>query len=319
MRLLIRLCALLLLLFTTACAGLAPVQRTDQPVSQAVSAESEGSLLSHFVPVFVVEEAGKSYNRIGTPGFKPGKAGEVTAYVDSNRPTIYAQQQEFSSNGNTYLNLIYRIHFEATPSNHLTAGNNVGLLTIITLDADNTPLLLTTAHTCGCYLAVIPTSALPRTAYPENWPTDQQQIYGEQLPVRIDLKPATSQSKFVLHLRDATHRVMAVELRPVDSDSLETAPLVPMQALRELPSNGQTLSFFETEGPRKGYVRDNHKPYERWLMGWWALDWRIGEDKDLGPRETTGTVFYTSLKPWARSKSDLWRFADFLRYWGWAL
>jgi len=30
-------------------------------------------------------------------------------------------------------------------------------------------------------------------------------------------------------------------------------------------------------------------------------------------------VFYTSLKPWRRHDSDMWPFADFLRYWGWHL
>lgn len=319
MRLAIRFFGLLFLLLTTACAGLLPEQKTDQPVSQVVSAKPNGSLLSRFVPLFIIEDAGKSYNRIGTPRLKAGKGDKLTAYVDPGQPSIYAQQQEFESHGQKYRNLIYRIHFEGTPRNYLTSGNNVGLLAIITLNADNTPLMLTTVHTCGCYLAIIPTSALPQTAYPENWPTDNQTIYGEHLPVRLAIKPAISEPEFVIHIRDASHRVKAVELRQDSSGGFIAAQLRPMQALHELPFNDRTLSFFETEGPRKGYVRDSHKPYERWLMGWWALDWRIGEDKDLGPRERTGTIFYTSLKPWARTESDLWPFADFLSYWGWKL
>ncbi len=319
MRLPIRFFGLLLLLLTSACAGLPSVQKTEQPVFQTVSATPDDSLLSRFAPLFILEETGKSYNLIGTPRFKAGSAGEAVAYVDPSQPSIYAQLQEFSSHGATYHNLIYRIHFEGTPRNHLTSGTNVGLLAIITLDADNTPLLLTTVHTCGCYLAIIPTSALPQASYPENWLADKQAIYGEQLPTQLAFNPAASEPKFVIHLRDATHRVMAVELRQDIAGGFKVALLLPMQALHELSFNGQTLSFFETEGPRKGYVRDSHKPYERWLMGWWTLDWRIGEDKDLGPRETTGTVFFTSLKPWARSESDLWRFADFLSYWGWKL
>jgi hypothetical protein len=61
------------------------------------------------------------------------------------------------------------------------------------------------------------------------------------------------------------------------------------------------------------------KPLEKLFMSWWSMDWRVGEDKDLGPKEKTGTTFYTSLKFWAREKSDLWNFARFLKYWGWEL
>jgi hypothetical protein len=174
-------------------------------------------------------------------------------------------------------------------------------------------------HTCGCYLAIIPTSALPKSAYPEHWTPEKQDIYGELLPSRIMIDTTAEEDRFVIRLRGATHRVMDVTTSQPARANAETAQLLPIQSLRELPFNGKTLSFFETEGARKGYVRGSHKPYERWLMGWWALDLRVGEDKDLGPSEETGTVFYTSLKPWARKKSDLWEFARFLDYWGWKL
>jgi hypothetical protein len=54
-------------------------------------------------------------------------------------------------------------------------------------------------------------------------------------------------------------------------------------------------------------------------MSWWAMDLYVGEDKDFGPGEDTGTTFYTSLKFWDRKKSDMWNFNDFLSYWGWKL
>lgn len=54
-------------------------------------------------------------------------------------------------------------------------------------------------------------------------------------------------------------------------------------------------------------------------MSWWTFDLYIGNDKRLGDPAETGTVFYTSLKPWARDKSNMWFFADFLDYWGWQL
>ncbi len=54
-------------------------------------------------------------------------------------------------------------------------------------------------------------------------------------------------------------------------------------------------------------------------MGWWAFDWRIGEDKKLGKTRDDGIVFYTSLKPWARKASDMRDFEAFLLYWKWGL
>ena len=78
-------------------------------------------------------------------------------------------------------------------------------------------------------------------------------------------------------------------------------------------------SFYETEGPRKGFVKGSRKPLEMLLMGWMALDFRVGRDKKLAPRDEMSTTLYTSLKFWRRSDTDVWPFADFLRYWGWGL
>ncbi len=97
------------------------------------------------------------------------------------------------------------------------------------------------------------------------------------------------------------------------------ADLAPIAALDALPADGQTTSFFETSGARKGYVKGSSKPLERLLISWWALDWRVGQDKRYGPAEEMNTTFYTSLKPWRREQSDMWPFAEFLRYWGWRL
>ena len=55
------------------------------------------------------------------------------------------------------------------------------------------------------------------------------------------------------------------------------------------------------------------------MISWWALDWRVGEDKAYGDKNETGAVFYTSLKPWNRQASDMWPFGDFLAFWGWGL
>ncbi len=314
----IRLLALAFLFCLVACAGLPP-RHSELHAPAYVTAESSDSLLSRYAPLFILEEADKSYNRIGTPAIRAVEHGETEAYVDPDQPALYAMQRTFQSGGRDYTNLIYRVHFEKTPARHLTAGRNVGLIILITLDENENPLLLTSVHTCGCYLAFIPTSYLAEEAYPENWSLVSQQAYGEQLPGQI-LIPERKPYRFTLSIRSGTHRVMNLNLQTEEDiapSNLLKVKLRPMEALRQLPFGQQSISFFETNGPRKGYVRGSRKPYERLLMSWWAFDWRVGEDKDLGPREETGATFYTSLKFWAREESDLWDFSQFLRYWGW--
>ena len=54
-------------------------------------------------------------------------------------------------------------------------------------------------------------------------------------------------------------------------------------------------------------------------MSWWVFDWRVGEDKKFGKDKNDGILFYTSLKPWDREKSDMRDFVTFLKYWKWNL
>jgi hypothetical protein len=304
-----------------ACAAPEPLpsggDRAGAP--QAVSVADDGSDLARLAPVFVLVGSDDPANRIGTPMARPGTDGEPVIVVDPSRPTVYAERQEVRTGRGEYANLIHRVHFESATG--LGAGRNVGLIVIQTLDRDGRLVLVTTVHTCGCYLAVIPTHHLPADHAPEGWNFDERQaVYGQSLPGLLGgpgFDPA--RARVVVSLAPGTHRVTDVALR--DPTDLAPAPaaLAPMEALERLPFSGRAVSFFEENGPRKGYVKGSHKPWERLLISWWAFDWRVGEDKALGARERTGTVFYTSLKPWAREASDLWRFPEFLRYWGWRL
>jgi hypothetical protein len=93
-----------------------------------------------------------------------------------------------------------------------------------------------------------------------------------------------------------------------------------MADLDALPRpGGGTTSFFATEGHRKGYVKGSYKPLEMVFVSWWAWDLYVGSDKRYGPADEMNTVFYTSLTPWRQRASDMWPFADFLRFWGWRL
>lgn len=249
-------------------------------------------------------------------------ANEPQIFIDTSRPTIYTLVQKFTSGGSDYTNLIYRVHFPEVPAGHLTKGRNVGLLVYVTLNNRDEPVLITTLHTCGCYLAMVPTSNLGRDKWPGDRADGNQDIYGEKLPGHLELPESVPGGRLVIRLRSATHRVMGLEFREVEigkgGATLERpVDLAPMAALDQIPLNGGYISFFEKEGRRKGHVKESHKPLERLLMGWWALDLLVGEDKALGPPEETGATFYTSLKFWARQESNIWNFPEFLKYWGW--
>lgn len=307
-----------------ACAT-GPRLSSDQP-PVAYVAKDDGSLLARHAPIFVAQHQYKSYNRIGRPSARYDAQGREQIYVDPAMPVFYAQQQTFQTAKGSYTNLIYRVHFQGVPYFHLTAGRNSGLFVVVTLNDKRQPVLVTTVHTCGCYLAILPTSYLSAEAYPENWDARRpQEIYGEKLPARLGYPQAfDTDLRPVVFMRDATHRVMDVAIQQAGNAggayNVIAASIEPVEMLKKLPLDAHTTtSFYETEGWRKGYVKGSVKPLEVLLMSWWAFDPFIGSDKELGDSGETGTVFYTSLKPWNRKASDMWKFARFLAFWGWRL
>ncbi len=317
-----------ILILLTACTTSRPHPSAPHATTAYV-VNDQTSDFYRFAPVFIAEQTDHAFNRIGKPQARLDDHGDEELYVDASQPFVYVDRQNFTTANGRYTNLIYRIHFEKTPFSllpfHITAGNNNGLLTVVTLDANNRPLLITTVHTCGCFLAIVPTSELPITAYPEGWESDSQWIYGMTLPGQLQLpEPLDESMRVAIYLKSETHRVMDIQLQSMDEitqhSPIKTLNIAPATDLMTLPLSGnRNTSFFETQGNRKGYVKGSHKPLERLLVSWWALDWRVGEDKAFGDKSETGTVFYTSLKPWNRHASDMWPFADFLSFWGWQL
>lgn len=276
-------------------------------------------------PAFLIKNPQELYNRIGMPSVRESADYLPEIYVDPKTPAIFFESQQFTTSKGTYQNLIYRIHFEKVPfalnKINLTAGNNPGLLIIYTLDSNKQLLLITTVHTCGCFLAFIPTTALSKDSLPPNWPTESQWVYGHNLPNMITLSENHDLETVVFTLESETHRIsnVAVSVNNSLNHPYETTDMefFLMNALYQLPYQGRTESFFEMAGPREGYVRNNTKILERLLISWWAFDLYVGEDKAFGSSDTSDTIFYTSLKFWARTASDMKNFPRFLSYWGW--
>ena len=318
---------LLAALSLAACARLPTIAKPGP--SPAYIVEPDQGLFSEHSPVIVIDYPEFSYNRIGTPTAALDAEGKERVYVDPSRPTVYALKFVFETGRGKYTNLFYRFHFERVPFNllpfNVSAGRNTGLIVVVTLNRMGEPLLYTTVHTCGCYLAIIPTSNLSEEAFPPRWRKGEQRVYGEKLPGIVSFPDGKAGGyRAVITLRSGSHRVRAIRLasKPEIKGAyrLHSAPILPLDALEALPmEDGSVTSFFETEGRARGYVKGSDKPWEKLFISWWAMDWRVGQDKIFSPVDPTDTIFYTSLKFWKRDASDLEDFAGFLRFWGWGL
>jgi hypothetical protein len=259
-----RLLLLLLAFFLSACAHSATVSPQGTRAVYTVSA-SENSLANRFAPALLANGYQDNQNRIGMPEVKYAPNGAEEIYMDVRKPAMYWMQRKFKTPKSTYTNLVYRIHFPEVPISllpfYLTAGKNVGLLFIITLDAENRPVLVTTSGTCGCYAVTIPTQYLDESAYPKDWnPQKPLYIYGETLPRLLNFS-VFDQPKFLVHLRSDVHRVMDLEVvdaaKPGRSGVQETieASLLPMGNLEKIPAGyGRTTSlYYKHDGPTGGW------------------------------------------------------------------
>ena len=308
---------LAVILFFQACAS-KPIHL---PSEQLVlySNNDKMDLINKYMPGFLVENHNVDYNKISTVRARLDSNKEEI-YMDMNKASVYTQVRKFKTKNALYTNLIYRVHFKETPHEYLTYGKNIGLFIIITLDVNNEPLLYTTVHTCGCYLAFIPTGNMKQSFYPNNWSNQLQYIYGESLPSIIEYK---NDSLLTFLLRKDTHRIKDVlmlskkNINRYYKITLENKPLNSLENI--VINNNKSISFFESNGVRKDYVKNSFKPWEKLFISWLAFDLKVGEDKRLGVNKADGVSFYTSLKPWAQDASDMRDFASFLRYWGWKL
>ena len=319
----------LALLLTQLITGCAHHTTTTPPTPQSkpllvALATTQSPALTAQAPVFLLDNPETKYNRIGRV-VASGSRGNATIAVDTDQPAIYAARRSFATARGLYTNLIYRIHFPELPYSlipfHLGAGNHVGLLVILTLNADQRVLLVTTANTCGCYAVSIPTAALPVDWYPEDWPKETIPVYGEQFPAR--LPELDEQSALLVSVRAEVHRIRDLQVVPKETITPEAtinAEMLPLDQLRALPlADGATTSFYYTSGPLAGHVKGAIKPWETLLLSLVSLDLFVGMDKEYGDTQASGNPFYTSLKPWNRSASDMNDFPTYLRFNGWQL
>jgi hypothetical protein len=322
-----RLVMVILVLLLTGCAHNYPVA-TDQPAALYAIQPGEDADFEKYAPMFFVPEYNDNFNRIGNPVLILSESGKEKVTIDASNPVVYTMKRTFTTDRDTYTNYIYRVHFPRIPYRlvpfNLAAGENIGLMVVVTTDSRDRVLLYTTVHTCGCYMAFTPTDLMPADWYPEKWPEGSFSVYGETMPNRVEIKKV-SDPVFVAHLRPSVHRVMHVEV--VDRSRVPSTGIqaieMPMEDITSLerlerPDSGFT-SLYYTTGGMKGHVKGSWKPLETLFLGIISLDFAVGTDKAYADTEITENPFYTSIKPWNRQKSDMWYFARFLEFWGWNL
>lgn len=291
--------------------------------------ENDQELFEQFSPVFVVEEDQKSFNKIGQPKIKRGPQDKLEAVVDPSAHPIFVQKTTFVTKKGHYTNLVYRVHFEKVPYGlmplQVTAGKNVGLLVIITLDQNQMPVLVTSVHTCGCYISMVPTNYLPLDSFPRDWKDRPLYRYGEKYPAMLHYPcPLEKGAHPVFFLRSKTHRVADIFVEKIAKVQAQYHPqkmeITPMCQLDSLPIEGEEgkLSFYYND-LSKGYVRNSLKPFEFLIMSWWAFDLNVGNDKKYAPARELHKRFYTSLNPAYWVESDLWNFPVAAKFWGWEL
>ena len=307
---------LVFLSLLTSCAS-SPTVQTQKEILYV--APQPATIKKFHTPAFLIKEPEEQYNKIGMPSVREVANHKPEIYVAPDKPAIFFETQKFTTAKGTYKNLIYRIHFEQVPfalgKFNLTAGNNPGILIIYTLDAKEQLLLVTTVNTCGCFLAFFPTKALPDKSFPADWPIKSQWVYGYNLPSLLQPNQPENSERIVFTLESETHRISDVVVSEQDTlqkvnETIDMG-LFSMDYLYQLPFKDNTESFFEMDGARKGYVRNNIKILERLFISWWAFDLHVGEDKAYGSADTSETIFYTSLKFWDRKSSDLKNFPAF--------
>jgi hypothetical protein len=314
------LAAAALLLFGCANQPLPP-----EPFHWVYKTDGTGNKAAeNWAPAFVVYGHAETFNRIGRPTVRQEENGDEEVFIDPEQPVVYFMRRPFSTDKAAYTNLIYRVHFPEVPYSlspfNLTAGKNVGLIVVVTLNADNLPVLVTTVHTCGCYHAIVPTQYLPKDAFPKDWDGETLDIYGEQLPPLLKFKEIHS-PQILVYLRPEVHRVMDLDVQDVHDLSADPFRIIStkieaMDRLEKLPTKTGTTSFYYPEGILKGHVKGAIKPWETLSLSLISMDLFVGADKAYAD---TGNPFYTSLKPWRREDSNMWDFPRFLQYWGWRL
>jgi hypothetical protein len=219
--------------------------------------EQARQLLAWHAPVLEIEQRGP-YDRFGTPAW--GDDGRPR--VDDARPVVWQRIAHMPLAGQWRLQLVYLLWFPERPprsSFDLLAGALDGVMVRLTLGADGRPLLVDTAHACGCYHQFFPSAALRLRP---GAPRHQEWLFA---PATMPALPDTH--RLVVRIASASHDVLGLQALPRDeaAGTGTVYALQPDQALRSLPAAGGRRSLYGPDGLVSGTERGERHLF--WPMG----------------------------------------------------
>ena len=318
------ICLLLLAVILLAgCSAMNPASDGAKPYVTVPTAGSE--LVKRYAPAFLIQYPQKEHNLIGQPKARlKGDQGDEEIYVDPKSPLIYYETRRFWTPKGWYQNLVYRVHFQGTPFAllpfYLGWGDNNGVMVVVTLDQFDMPVLVSTVGTCGCYVSFTATNYTSEEMMPADWKKEAfSDVYGEKIPTVLDFK-GYAIPRLLVTLGPDEHRIRGLEVQDGTKFKGDTeykiskADLTPMEELKKLSLGDKTTSFYSEEWSSRGYVKGAFKPLEFLTLGLWALDYRVGQDKEYG---NVHNPFYTSLQQWNQLESDMNEYPRFLEFHGW--
>jgi hypothetical protein len=288
--------------------------------------DADDPRLEQFAPIILVEHYEETYNRVGEPSARFDKKEHEEIYVDPAHPVYYTDVMPWEGDHGKYTNLVYRVHFEMSKGNDNSTdggkGYNTGMLVIVTLDETDHPRYVNVVQTCGCFHALLPTSYLPKTDFPDTWDPEAFYVYGETLPGMLAYpKEVDPNVRPVVFLRDGSHRMADIDVATITSvrDQYELIPATakPLDALEHLKLGDGETSFFFEEGKNKGLVKGAFKRKESFLLGLVVGDTHVGQDRKFGSEEEVPRGFYTTIKPGEKEESEMWDYKGFLEHNGW--
>jgi hypothetical protein len=213
------------------------------------SASDREALLAAFAPDFEVETRNDD-DRFGALQWRADDRLQVAV----DQPTVYHRLDFTRFDGRLLTQLVYTLWFPRRPADgpfDLVAGKLDGVMVRVTLDEAGRPLLVDSAHACGCYHLFFPSRQMierPAPTLDEEWAFVPSPL------------PPTSNGRLMIRLAPGSHYVNRIGA--VNDAGGTRYRLRGEDLLRALPAmNGRTRSIYGPDAFIAGTERA-----ERWLF-----------------------------------------------------
>jgi len=237
---------------------------------------ADWALLARHAPLVVQETADGSawpaeFDHFGTVALTGPDTSSAMPAVDSGAPALYAFVDSKPLQGRAVRQLGYVLWYPRHPKMKgfdPEAGPLDGWTIRVSLDAQDTPVLVESVSNCGCYYKIFPADALERKAAAawttplqgKTWHLEQDvpRKFDAVVPETVSGLDASAQS-LVVYFSAGHHQLVTVRSR-AQAGTLPTAAVAytlrDYAELEHLPLNGHAASLFGMDGLVRGAHRD---------------------------------------------------------------